>query len=130
MSEPRGEVIRNNSVEGYAPANHSGTRNVRLVGPETNGAKNLEVVVGEIVRSEGSPPHAHPDLEQVVYVLEGEALMGIDGVEHHVGPGDAAFFPPDVFHSITAVSERVKLLVVYSPPYGEDPSKARPAGRP
>jgi hypothetical protein len=28
-----------------------------------------------------------------------------------------------VFHSIRVTSERIKLLVIYSPPYGEDPAK-------
>ncbi len=46
----------------------------------------------------------------------GEAIAGIDGVKHHVGPGDLLFFPPDVFHSVTALSERITVLVIYSPP--------------
>jgi hypothetical protein len=28
-----------------------------------------------------------------------------------------------VFHSIKVLTERIKLLVIYSPPYGEDPAK-------
>ena len=53
----------------------------------------------------------------------GEAIAAIDGVEHHVGPGDLLFFPPRVFHSVTALSERIKVLVIYSPPYGENPAQ-------
>jgi hypothetical protein len=33
------------------------------------------------------------------------------------------FFPANVFHDIKVLSERIKLLVIYSPPYGEDPAK-------
>ena len=33
------------------------------------------------------------------------------------------FFPATVFHSIRVVSERVKLLVIYAPPYGESADK-------
>jgi quercetin dioxygenase-like cupin family protein len=83
----------------------------------------MEIILGDIERNKGALPHAHPDLEQAVYVLEGEATAGIDGVDHHVKPGDMLFFPARVFHSITVLTQRIKLLVIYAPPYGEDPAK-------
>lgn len=118
----RGGVIRPSQLPGYSPANHHGTINVRLVGPET-GARHMEVVLGEIVAGGNALPHAHPGLEQAVYVLEGTAVAGIDGKEQEVGPGDFMFFPEGVFHSLKVTSGRIKLLVIYAPPYGEDPSK-------
>lgn len=39
-------LVRPSEVQPYAPANHSGTRNFRLIGPETVGAKQLEVILG------------------------------------------------------------------------------------
>ena len=70
-------------------------------------------------------------MEQAVYVLEGEAIARIDGVDRHVRAGDMMFFPAQVFHSIKVLTERIRLLVIYSPPYGEDPTKVirSPAGR-
>lgn len=118
----RGGVIRPSELPGYSPANHHGTTNVRLVGPET-GARHMEVVLGEIVAGGNALPHAHPGLEQAVYVLEGTAVAGIDGKEQEVHHGDVMFFPEGVFHSIRVTSDRIRLLVVYAPPYGEDPSK-------
>jgi quercetin dioxygenase-like cupin family protein len=88
-----------------------------------NGAKYLEIALGDIERNEGAPAHAHPDLEQAVYILEGEAIAGIDGVDHHVRAGEMMFFPAKVAHSIQVLSERIKLLVIYSPPYEENPAK-------
>jgi quercetin dioxygenase-like cupin family protein len=88
-----------------------------------NGAKYMEIALGDIERHEGSPAHAHPDLEQAVYIIEGEAIAGIDGVDHHVRAGEMMYFPANVFHSIKVLTERIKMLVIYSPPYGEDPSK-------
>ncbi len=124
MSETQSPyVIRAGSVAPYSPANHTGTKNYRLVGPTVNGAKYMEIVLGDIERHEGAPAHAHPDMEQAVYILEGEAMAGIDGVQHHVKAGDLMFFPAKVFHDIKVLTERIKLLVIYSPPYGEDPSK-------
>jgi quercetin dioxygenase-like cupin family protein len=116
-------IIRAEEQEAYSPANHTGTKNYRLIGPKVNGAKYMEIALGDIERNEGSPAHAHPDLEQAVYILEGEAIAGIDGVDHHVKAGDMMFFPAQVFHSIRVLTERIKLLVIYAPPYGEDPGK-------
>ena len=116
-------VIRPSEMPSYSPANHTGTTNTRLIGPKVNGAQHMEISLGEIQRNEGSPPHAHPDLEQATYILEGEAIAEIDGKEHHVRAGDMLYYPPHVFHSIKVTSERIKLLVIYSPPYGEDPAK-------
>ena len=123
MSAKSPYVIRAADVAAYNPANHTGTRNYRLISPAVNGAKHMEILLGDIERNEGSPAHAHPDLEQAVYVLEGEAIAGIDGVDHHVRAGDMMYFPARVFHSIKVLTERIKILVIYSPPYGEDPAK-------
>lgn len=121
---PRGPfVIRPEDVVPYSPANHTGTRNYRLVGPSVNGAKSMEIVLGDIERNEGAAAHAHEGMEQAAYILEGEALTEIDGVQYHVRPGDLCFFPAHVFHSIKVLTERLKVLVVYSPPYGESPEK-------
>jgi len=111
----------------YSPANHTGTRNYRLVGPPTNGSKYLEIALGDIERHEGSPAHAHPDLEQAVYIIEGEATVEIDGIVEEVKTGDLMYFPPKVFHDIKVKSERIKLLVIYSPPFLEAPVMRREA---
>lgn len=123
MTKSSPYIIRAAEQESYSPANHTGTKNTRLVGPRVNGAKNLEIALGEIERKEGSPAHAHPDVEQAVYILEGEAMAGIDGVDHHVRAGDMMFFPKGIFHSIHVLSEKIKMLVIYSPPFDEDPAK-------
>jgi quercetin dioxygenase-like cupin family protein len=116
-------VIRPEDVQPYSPANHRGTRNYRLVSPEVNGAQFLEIILGDIERHAGSPAHMHPDLEQAVYVIDGEATAEIGGTLHHVRTGDLMFFPAGVYHDIRVISERIKLLVIYSPPYGEAKDK-------
>jgi len=116
--------VRAADVAPYHPANHSGTTNRRLIGPETVGARNVEVLLGVIEKNEGAAPHAHPEMEQVCYMLEGTALAEIDGERCELKPGDACFFPAGKMHKFTATSETpVKVLVIYSPPYGESPDK-------
>ncbi len=116
-------VLRPEDVAPYSPANHAGTKNYRLVAPGVNGSQFLEIVYGDIERRKGAVAHAHPEMEQATYVLEGEATAEIDGVTHHVKAGDLLFFPAGVFHDLRVISDRIRLLVIYAPPYGEDPKK-------
>lgn len=118
----RGAVVSLAEVQGYSPANHHGTLNKRLIGPSL-GARHMEVVYGEIQAGGNALPHAHPGLEQAAYVLEGNAVAGIDGEFYPVGPGDIMFFPEGVFHSIDVKSDVLKLLVIYAPPYNENPDQ-------
>ena len=116
--------IRPEDVKGYHPANHLGTTNYRLISPETVGAKNVEVLLGVIEKDKGAQPHKHPDIEQICYMLEGRAIAEVAGEIKEMGPGDCVFFPADIMHVFTAISDTpVKILVIYSPPYGEDPTK-------
>ena len=116
--------VRATEVPAYSPANHSGTTNRRLVGPENVGATNVEVVLGVIEKGRGAEPHAHPGMEQVCYLLEGSALAEVGGERCEMRPGDVCYFPAGEMHKFTATSEQpVKVLVIYSPPYGESPDK-------
>ena len=117
-------IIRVEDVEAYSPANHLGTVNRRLVGKETVGASNIEVLLGIVTKDGGAQPHLHPGIEQVVYVLEGRARAEVGGKIGEMGPGDICYFPPDTPHSFMAISENpVKCLVIYSPPYQEAPER-------
>jgi len=115
--------VRQSDVTPYSPANHTGTRNFRLIGPETVGAKQVEMLVGELERGKGALPHAHPGIEQVCYLLEGEAHVEVAGEKFELKAGEACFFPPGALHLFIVTSERARVLVVYAPPYGEDPKK-------
>ena len=116
-------------VKPYSPANHTGTVNRRLIGPETVGARQVEVVLGAVEKGKGAQPHSHPGIEQVCYMLEGRARAEIAGETMELGPGDCCFFPADAPHVFTVISdEPVKVLVIYAPPYGESPDKARRHG--
>ena len=104
----------------YSPANHTGTRNYRLLA-----SNNLEVLIGEIERGEGALPHSHPGIEQVAYLLEGTAEVEVGGEKFDMRPGDCCFFPADVPHRFQATSDRVRVMVIYSPPYLENPAHVR-----
>lgn len=123
MSKPTW-IVRESDVPGYSPANHEGTVNRRLISPETVGARHLEVLVGTIEKNQGALPHAHPGIEQVCYLLEGSAIVEVDGERGIMEAGDCCFFPADKQHVFTVTSEKpARLLVIYSPPYEENPER-------
>lgn len=116
--------VRLDDLTPYSPANHTGTVNRRIIGPETVGAKNMEVLLGIATKGNGATKHHHPGIEQTCYMLEGRARAEIGGKSQDLGPGDACFFPAGEPHVFTVVSdEPVKVLVIYSPPYVENPEK-------
>lgn len=116
--------VRPQDVPTYNPKNHVGTENRRLIGQD-NGAKNLEIVLGVVQKGPGALPHAHPRLEQACYILEGRAHVEVGGHAREIGPGECCFFPANEPHLITVVSEEpLKVLVIYSPPYYENPAQA------
>lgn len=121
---PRNYFVRPDEVRAYSPANHTGTVNRRLIAPETVGAERMEVLLGIIEKGSGALPHAHPGVEQACYILQGRARAGIAGQSREIGPGEMCFFPAGEEHVFTVVSDDpVHVLVVYSPPYGENPDK-------
>lgn len=122
-SAPR-YFVTQRSVTAYHPANHTGTTNYRLIGPETVGAAKVELVLGVIEKGQGALPHSHPGIEQVCYLLEGRALAEIDGQAQELLPGDCCFFPAGMRHTFTVTSDTpARVLVIYSPPYGEATGK-------
>jgi quercetin dioxygenase-like cupin family protein len=118
-------LVKQADVAPYSPANHTGTRNFRLIGPDTVGAKQVEVLIGELERGKGALPHAHPGIEQVCYLLEGSAHVEVGGEAFDMQAGDACFFPAGEFHVFKATSERAKVMVIYAPPYLEKPENVR-----
>lgn len=77
-------------------------------------------------------------MEHVCYQLEGTAHFEAGGevgdrvgdlISHEsfdMAPDDTCFFPSDVMHKFKVTSETpVKLLVIYSPPYDENPVRVR-----
>jgi len=129
MSELSRFHIRPNDVPGFSPANHVGTVNRRLIGPNV-GAEKMEVLLGTLEADGKALPHAHPGMEQACFLLSGTASVEVGEDRFDMQTGEACFFPADVPHVFTVTSaEPASLLVIYSPPYGEDPSKVVRHGR-
>ena len=60
--------------------------------------------------------HHHKLCEEIYFLLEGTALMDVDGETREVGPGDAILIPAGSRHQITARS-KLRFLCSCSPFY-------------
>ena len=119
-------LVRQSELTPYSPANHTGTKNTRMIGRDTVGAKQVEMLIGEVERGKGALPHQHPGIEQVCYLLEGSAHVEVGGEKFEMAPGEACFFPAETMHLFIATSPRVKVMVIYAPPYEEHPARRKP----
>ena len=80
---------------------------------ETGGA----FLLFEDVMSHGktTPLHTHPQVDETLYVLEGEILLHIDGAEQGVGSGGVALAPRGVPHAFLVTSETARILFLETP---------------
>ncbi len=72
-------------------------------------------------------PHRHPQTEEIYYMLEGEAMMEIDGEQQRVKPGDAIAIPPGARHQITCLGDiPLKFLCTCAPGYENEDTELLP----
>jgi quercetin dioxygenase-like cupin family protein len=71
-------------------------------------------------RGKVTPLHLHPEADETMYLLEGEILFHLDGVEHRVGPGGLAMAPRGTPHAFMVTSEMARMLCLITPGIGQD----------
>jgi mannose-6-phosphate isomerase-like protein (cupin superfamily) len=98
------------------PAHIGGAYSKLLVRPESCGSRSIDYRISVYQPRAYVEPHRHRIQEQVYHVLEGEALMEIDGVRTVVRKDDVIFIPPGVEHAIynTGMGD-LRFVVVTSP---------------
>jgi mannose-6-phosphate isomerase-like protein (cupin superfamily) len=81
------------------------------------GAEGVDLHLNRIrVGSVPGPYHLHTEAENVYLVLAGDVVVRIDGVDHRLGAGDAAFIPPGVPHSASNVGTTdAEHIDIYAP---------------
>ena len=84
---------------------------------ETDGA--FMMFEDHVVRGKCTPMHRHPHEDELVYVLDGELLVHVDGHDHRVGKGGLFFAPRGVAHAFLVTSETAHLLCLQTPGSGE-----------
>ena len=108
----------------YAPPDHHGTVNVRLIDKSFCGT--FEMNLGTVQPGGEAEPHLHETEHQVFYVLEGECEVTLgDSAPVRCLPGTVVRIPPLLMHRVVALGETaLKGIIIYSPPLG--PRDERP----
>lgn len=64
-----------------------------------------------------SPKHQH-DWPHINYVLEGHGVIHIDGVDHEVEPGYAAYVPANALHQFVSKTDETMRFICIVPKEG------------
>jgi mannose-6-phosphate isomerase-like protein (cupin superfamily) len=99
------------------PGHFGGAYSKLLVRPESCGSKSIDYRISVYQPRAYVELHRHRIQEQVYHVLDGEAVMEIDGERTVVRRDDIIFIPPGVKHAIynTGMTD-LRFIVVTSPP--------------
>jgi mannose-6-phosphate isomerase-like protein (cupin superfamily) len=119
VAAPRKPAIRAAAavVWDELPGHFGGAYSKLLVRPESCGSKNIDYRVSVYQPRGYVEVHNHRIQEQVYHILDGEALMEIEGERTVVRKDDVIFIPPGVRHAIynTGMTD-LRFIVVTSPP--------------
>ena len=62
-----------------------------------------------------TPLHTHPEVDETLYVLDGEILVHVDGREQKLGRGGVAMVPRGIPHAFLVTSQSARLLTLETP---------------
>ena len=89
-----------------------------LLAPRNSAIARQSLAEARLPPGASTTRHFHPLTEAIYYLLEGTALMEIDGERRTVGPGDAIAIPPGQAHQITNTGEvLLRFLCCCAPSY-------------
>jgi quercetin dioxygenase-like cupin family protein len=90
-----------------------GVQTWKVTAEQTNGA--LSMFEDTFERGKTTPLHAHPESDEIVYVLEGEILIHNGGNPRTVGKGGVVFTPRGVPHAFVVTSASARILGIVTP---------------
>jgi len=90
-----------------------GTHTWKVTSEQSDGAFFL--FEDELTQGKMTPWHCHPDSDEMVYVLEGEVDVNVDGDQRRIAAGGMWMTPRGVAHAFTVVSPTARLLAFQSP---------------
>jgi oxalate decarboxylase/phosphoglucose isomerase-like protein (cupin superfamily) len=70
-----------------------------LVDPESSPSKNLKMGLTVVYANGKTTGHAHPQHEEVYYVLQGRGRMIVGESQYDISAGDALYVPFGAFHT-------------------------------
>lgn len=115
-------AIRIASLSDIPPQKLPGRELQWLVTPETIGAEKISMAImdcppGSTVR----PLHSHRDIEEILFILDGEGEAWVDGEVASFKQGDAVLFPANSKHMVRNIgTTSLRTCSIFSPPTSPD----------
>lgn len=95
---------------------YKGRTNYWLCRPEVCAAEDLQICRAVLPVGEGHNFHTHPELEEAIYVLEGEVEQWVEREKRLLKPGEVAHIPRGVVHATFNPTARdAVILAILSP---------------
>jgi quercetin dioxygenase-like cupin family protein len=110
MSDPQGKTV--NSARDVTPVALDWGELRWLVGNEQMPGARQTFGVVTIHPGKRNPLHLHPNCEELLYVLEGEADHRLGDEMYHLGPGDVIRIPQGVPHWARAIGDSPVVAVI------------------
>lgn len=91
-------------------------KRIVLVDQETVGAEDITFAYCKFeAKTATHKKHIHKDAEEVIYILSGKGISGINGTEVEMGTGETMFVPRGAVHWFyNPFGEPVEMLFVYT----------------
>jgi len=111
---------------------YKGRTNYWLCRPEVCAAQDIQVCRAILPPGEGHNFHTHPELEEVIYVLEGEVEQWVEEEQRRLKPGEVAHIPRGMVHAtFNPTGQDAVILAILSPaacpgPFAVDVSGEEP----
>ena len=86
-------------------------------------AERLMLVRVTMAPGKGHAFHRHPAMEEIIYVVAGQAEQWVDRTSRRLGPGEIAHIPADVVHgTYNAGDTELVFLAILSPAVFDGPA--------
>ncbi|MEA2933996.1 MAG: hypothetical protein QOD74_642 [Variibacter sp.] len=85
----------------------------RVISAAVNGSPDILATVFSMTPHQYHPLHAHPDLGELYFILEGACEVRVGTRTEWVGPQTAIYVPQGTPHSLRTKEQSVKFLLVF-----------------
>lgn len=84
--------------------------------PGLTAAEDLQLVRVRMPAGQGHAFHRHPEFEEIIYVVDGEAEQWVGDQSRRLAPGDVAHIPKDVVHATYNAGEQTLVFLAILAP--------------
>lgn len=88
-----------------------------LVGP-AQGWKDHVMRMFTLEKEGSAPRHTHP-WQHIIYAVQGEGNLFMDGTDYPLKPGSVAYVPNDILHQVSNAGEGQFVFICIVPEYGD-----------